>query len=261
MHTAKTCNGRWLRCSALLNKWTGILWEVERQNENGSNEARILEKAHQLFKDRMKKKFALDHWYAMLKDQPKCKKIMDPTQTRSESKRSNLDNVEKGEEGEGGNERPQGKKVTKRKSKQKANNTVVEIVTTHFKEDWATKNDPKEVLKGLVTLVRNKVVVTKEVVRARDDHEKKKTDVAMMKADAIKTIADAAKMKAELKLRTQAVKEARYEDSVMTIDTSMMSSVDAALYKERKAAIRLKRLDSHQLSNMFPLTLIVTYYK
>ena len=156
------------------------------------------------------------------------------------SKRSNLDSVE---EGEGGSEGLEGRKAAKRKSRQNANNIVVEMVTTHFKEDRATKNDSKEVLKGLVTTLGDKVSVAKEAVRAKDDHEKKKTNVAMMKADAIKTIANAAKMKAELKLRKQAVKEARYEDSVITIDTSIMSPVDAVFYEEKKAAIRLKKLE------------------
>ena len=93
------------------------------------------------------------------------------------------------------------------------------MVTTHFKEYSINKNDIKEVLKGLVTLVGDKVVVANEVVQVRDDHEKKKADAAMMKADAIKTISDPAKMKTELKLRKQAAKEARYEDNIMTIDT------------------------------------------
>jgi len=190
----------------------------------------------------MKKRFDLEHWYAMLKDQPKWKKIADPTQTGSGSKRSNPDNVEEGEEGEGGNERLEGRKAVKRKSKQKANNTVVEMVTTHFKEDRATKSDKQEMLKGLVSTLGDKVAIAKDASRARDDHEKKKSNVAMMKADAMKTIADFAKMKAELKLRKQAIKEARYEDSVMTIDTSMMNPVDAAFYEEKKEAIRLKRL-------------------
>jgi len=233
---------RWLRCSALLNKWTGILCEIEHQNESGSNEARVLEKAHQLFKDRMKKRFDLEHWYAMLKDQPKWKKIANPTQTGSGSKRSNPDNVEEGEEGEGGNERPEGRKAAKRKSRQKANKTVVEMVTTHFKEDRATKSDKQEMLKGLVSTLGDKVAIAKDAIRARDDYEKKKSDAAMMKADAMKTIADSAKMKAELKLRKQAMTEARYEDSIMTINTSTMNPVDAAFYEEKKEAIRLKRL-------------------
>ena len=106
-----------LRCCPLVNKWTGILLEIERLNESGSNEVRILEKAHELYKKRMGKKFELEHWYAMLKYQPKWKKICDPTETGSGSKRSNLDNVEEGNEVAGGSERPEGRKVAKRKSK------------------------------------------------------------------------------------------------------------------------------------------------
>ena len=65
------------------------------------------------------------------------------------------------------------------------------MVTTHFKEYSTNKNDTKKVLKGLVSLVGDKIALGKEVVRLRDDHEKKKVDPTMMKADAIKMIADA----------------------------------------------------------------------
>ena len=41
----------------------------------------------------------------------------------------------------------------------------------------------------------------------------------MNRADAVKTIADASKMRAKAKLRKQAIKEAKYEDSIMMIDT------------------------------------------
>ena len=119
----------------------------------------------------------------------------------------------------------------------------MEMVTTYFKEDRATKSDKQEMLKGLVTTLGDKVAVAKDAIRVRNDHEKKKSDVAMMKADAMKTIADDSKKKAELKLKKQAMKEARYEDSIMIIDTSMMNLVDAAFYEEKKAAIRLKRLE------------------
>jgi len=83
--SARTCNGRWLRCCPLVNKWKGILLEIERLNESGSNVVRIIEKAHELYKMRMSKKFELVHWYAMLKDQPKWKKVCDPTETGSGS--------------------------------------------------------------------------------------------------------------------------------------------------------------------------------
>ena len=79
--SARTCNGRWLRYCPLVNKWKGILLEIERLNESGSNVVRIIEKAHELYKMRMGKKFELEHWYTMLKDEPKWKKVCDPTET------------------------------------------------------------------------------------------------------------------------------------------------------------------------------------
>jgi len=60
----------------------------------------------------------------MLKDEPKWNKICDATQIGSGSKMSNPGSVE---EGGDGNECPDGRKIAKRKSKQKANNIVVEV--------------------------------------------------------------------------------------------------------------------------------------
>lgn len=42
--------------------------EVERMNQSGWNEVMILEAAHKLYKERIGKKFDLEHWYEMLKD-------------------------------------------------------------------------------------------------------------------------------------------------------------------------------------------------
>ena len=94
----------------------------------------------------------------------------------------------------------------------------------------------------MVDLVGDKVAVAKGAVRLRDDYDKIRTDAAVKRVNAIKTIADASKMRAEAKLRKQAIKETKYEDSIMMIDTSMMSPIDAAFYEEKKAAIRMKRL-------------------
>ena len=49
----------------------------------------------------------------------------------------------------GGNERPRERKATKRNGKQKANNTIVEMVITHFKDYSNNNNEMKEVLTGL----------------------------------------------------------------------------------------------------------------
>jgi len=45
-------------------------------------------------------------------------------------KRSNPDTEEAGHEGVGGSQRPEGRKATKRRLKEKAKNTVVDLVTT-----------------------------------------------------------------------------------------------------------------------------------
>jgi len=71
------------------------------------------------------KKLDFDNWYEMEKDQPKWKKSCDPTQIGLGLKRSNPNCVGQREEGEGGSERPKARKDPKRKSRQKANNTIV----------------------------------------------------------------------------------------------------------------------------------------
>ena len=115
------------------------------------------------------------------------------------------------------------------------------MVTIHFKDYNTSNNDSNEILKGLVNLVGDKVVVAKEAVRLWVDRDKIKTDAAMKRVDAIKTIADASMMRVEARLRKQPIKEAKYEDSIMMIDTSMMSPTNAAFYEEKKVAIRMKR--------------------
>jgi len=49
----------------------GILWEVECDNESGSKDVTILEKAYKFFHDHMRNRFELEHWYEMMKTQPK----------------------------------------------------------------------------------------------------------------------------------------------------------------------------------------------
>jgi len=90
--------------------------------------------------------------------------------------------------------------------------------------------------------VGDKVAVAKEAVRIRDDLDKVKSEASMKKVDAIQSIADSFKMMAEAKLRKQEIKQAKYEDSIMLIDTSMMNPVDATFYEKKKATIRMKML-------------------
>ena len=126
----KTLNGRWGRCSPLISKWAGVMLEVERINQSGWNEVMILEAAHKLYKERTRKKSNLEHWYELLKDQPKWRAICDsPKSGSGSSKRSHPRTEEAGEEGVGGSERPEGRKATKRRLKQKADTTVVDLVT------------------------------------------------------------------------------------------------------------------------------------
>ena len=100
--------------------------EVEHINQSGWNEVMILEAAHKLYKERTGKKFDLEHWYELLRDQPKWRAICDPPKSGSgSSKRSHPDTEEAGEEGADGSERPEGRKAPKRRLKQKANTSLI----------------------------------------------------------------------------------------------------------------------------------------
>jgi len=57
--------------------------EVERSNHNGWNDAKILQEAQRLYTEHTGKKFELEHWCEMLKDQPKWRAICDPSKSGS----------------------------------------------------------------------------------------------------------------------------------------------------------------------------------
>ena len=111
--------------------------------------------AHKLYKERTGKKFDLEHWNEMFKDQPKWRAICDPPKSGSgSSKRSHPDTEEAGEEGVGGTERPEGRKTAKRGLMQKANTTAVDLVTTKLDDLSSKSSDMNEMLKDYITLAR-----------------------------------------------------------------------------------------------------------
>jgi len=104
-----------------------------------------------LYTERTGKKFELEHWYKMLKNQPKWRAICDPPKSGSRlSKRSNPDTEEAEDEGVGGSERPDGWKVAKRRMKEKANNTIVDLVTTELKEIKSANTNMNEMFKDFI---------------------------------------------------------------------------------------------------------------
>jgi len=69
-------------------------WYYVRSYEsNVCNEAMTLKEVHRLYKDRTQKKFGLEHWYEMLKDQRKWKAICDPPKSGSGSSKSLIPTV------------------------------------------------------------------------------------------------------------------------------------------------------------------------
>ena len=75
--TEKTCNARWNRGYPLVNKWVEIMDEMEHNNMSGSIMENIVNCAHEMFLKSMGKKFELEHWYYLLKDQPKWRTFHD----------------------------------------------------------------------------------------------------------------------------------------------------------------------------------------
>ena len=202
--TWKTLNGRWSRCAPLVSKWAGIISEVERINQSGWNEVMILEAAHKLYTECTRKKFDLEHWYEMLKDQPKWRAICDPPKSGSGStKRSNPDTEEAGDEAVGGSERPEGRKAAKRRLKERVKNSVVDAIT-----------DQMSIINS-----RN-AVATDAFTKLCDKAMEEKAQKMMMR---------------EQKLRVQ-------EDRIMMLDTSMKPPDQAAYYEQRKTEIIQTRL-------------------
>ena len=185
--------------------------EVEHSNHSGWNDVKIMEEVHRLYTERTTKKFELDHWYEMLKDQPKWRAICDlPKSGSGSSKRFNLDTEETENEGVGGSERPEGRKAAKRRMKNMANNAAVDRVTTELQQIKSVNNDMNDMFKDFIITVKQE------------------------KAQKI--------MIREMKLM-------REEERIMMIDTSTMSPEQAAYYEQRKADIIARRSghsSSHQ---------------
>ena len=59
----------------------------------------------------------------------------------------------------------------KRKGKEKANNTVVELVTSHFKEFSTTNNDMIKIIKDFITVVGKKATTVKDAICLRDEEQ------------------------------------------------------------------------------------------
>ena len=131
----------------------------------------ILEVAYKLYEERTGKKFDIEHWYEILKDQPKWRAICDPPKSGSgSSKRSHPNTEEARKEGAGGSERPEGRKAMKRRLKQKAYNTVVDLVTTQLQDLSNNSSGTSEMFKDFITLAKEektqKMMMREEKLRA-----------------------------------------------------------------------------------------------
>jgi len=110
-----------------------------------------LEKAQKLYMVHVGKRFDMDHWYEMLKDQPKWKKLCDLTNLGSESsKRSHSEAEGRENESVGGGERPEGRKAAKRRLKEKPNNTIFDLVTTQMQSLTSANTEMSKVFKDFV---------------------------------------------------------------------------------------------------------------
>lgn len=232
--SGKTCNARWNRTYPLVNKWVGIMDQMERNNVSGSNIEDIMNRAHETFLKRVGRKFDLEHWYYMLKDQPKWRIFCD-TLDEGQSKRLKVNEmggysspstpVEEDLEVENdGTVRPIGRKAAKRKLQQKATNALVDLVINHLSTLGATANEKVKIFRNLVTVVGKKATAAQEAVRIRDEAEKRK------------------EKRAEVEMRKQALKERQYDDQIILMDLSTLSEEDAAYFTMMKEEIRQKRM-------------------
>jgi len=66
------------------------------------------------------------------------------------------------------------RKVVKRKSEEKANNTSIDLVTKSFKVFSTNATDKVQIFKDLVTIIDKKAIVEYDVIHLRDEHKKYK---------------------------------------------------------------------------------------
>jgi len=59
--TGKMFNARWNRASSLVSKWCGYVEEAYQTNASGLNEDTIMQLAHQLYKQKVGKRFDVMH--------------------------------------------------------------------------------------------------------------------------------------------------------------------------------------------------------
>ena len=66
---------------------------------------------------------------------------------------------------------PMGRKAAKKKGKEKANNTVVRLVTSHFKKFGTNDIEKAQIVEDSMTILGEKATTTKDVIRIRDDEK------------------------------------------------------------------------------------------
>ena len=215
----KTLNGRWSRCSPLVSKWAGILLEVERSNHSGWNDSMIVEHAQKLFIERDGKRFELEHWYDMLKDQPKWRRPHNPTtnvgsgsskRTHSEAEEGDDDTVAPTDTPEEGVQRPEGRKAAKRRVKDKATNNIIDIVTKQMNDMSSSSG-----------------AVDNAFLKFIDRANEEKAHKQMIRDEKIKLERERLKLD---------------EDRIMIMDTSGMAPDQVAYIQLRRAEILNKRM-------------------
>jgi len=186
---------------------------------NGQNDSMIIEHANKLFTERIGKMFDLDHWYDMVKDQPKWKTPRTPTTnvgSRS-SKRSHFEaedgdneTVAPTETPQERGERPERRKAAKRRLKEKGNNNIIDVVT---KQMNAMSSGSGEVNNAFLKFIGQTF---------EDKSHKKMIREEMLKLEQEK-----------LKLE---------EDRIMMMDTSSMAPDQVTYIQLRRGEILKKRL-------------------
>ena len=193
--------------------------KLERSNHSGWNDSMIMEHAQKLFIERIGKRFDLEHWYEMLKDQPKWKTPRTPTtnvgsgsskRSHSEAEEGDNETVAPTETPQEGGERPEGRKAAKRRLKEKGNSNMIDLVTKKMDDMSSGSGEVKSALLTFIGHANNS-----------------KSHKQMIREEMLKL--EQEKLKVE-------------EDKIMMMDTSMMAPDQLAYIQFRRSEIIKKRL-------------------
>jgi len=215
----------------LVSKWCGSVGGAYRTNPSGANEDTIMQLAHELYLNKVGKRFDLMHWLLLLKDIPKWETLCDESvQVASKRLRVNemgayFDSSFPGnpstpntpstlmtpgsedtpnEEGDG-LLHPIGRKAAKRKAKEKVEHPYMEVMTKELAQFETSTVEKNSILAQYVQIQHRKAMAAEEAIELRDRHQ-------------------------SFKEEEQHLKVKKYEDKILKMNIAQMCHEDRARY-------------------------------